>query len=60
MVQKLVFLSRIMGFVKKRNFIWLGGTAIDSMTPEINLFQYAREIKLSNTKGYESYLVLDG
>ena len=27
------------------------GTTTDSLTPEINSFQYAREIKISNTKG---------
>ena len=27
------------------------------MTPEINPFQYAREINASNTKGYEAYLI---
>ena len=38
----------------------LGCTKIDWMTPEINPFQYAREINASNTKGYEVYLILDG
>ena len=39
--------------VTERKFLWLGGTTIDSMTPEINNFQYAREISKSNTKGYK-------
>ena len=30
------------------------------MTPEINPFQYARETNASNTKGYVTYLILDG
>ena len=28
------------------------GTTTDSMTPEINLSQYARTVRKSNTKGY--------
>ena len=37
----------------ERNFLWLGSTTTDSMTSEINPFQYAREISTSNTKGYK-------
>ena len=29
------------------------GTTIDNLTPEINPFQYAIEIKTSNTKGLD-------
>ena len=46
--------------VMERKFLWLGGTTIDSMTLEINPFQYARSIKTSNTNGYKFYHVLDG
>ena len=38
--------------VTERNFLWLGGTTANNMTPEINPFQYARVVKSSNTKGY--------
>ena len=37
--------------VTERN-LWLGGTTIDSMPPEINLSQYEREVRKYNTKGY--------
>ena len=36
----------------ERNFIWLGATTTDSMTPEINLSQYTRAVSKYNTKGY--------
>ena len=39
--------------VTERNFLWLGGTTTDSMTPEIDPFHYARVINTSNTKGYK-------
>ena len=50
----------VMHDVTERNFIWIGGTTIDWMTPEINSFQYAIATKTSNTKGYGSYLILHG
>ena len=36
------------------------GTAIDSLTPEINPFQYAIEIKYLTSKDQTSYLIPDG
>ena len=36
------------------------GTTTDSLTPEINPFQYAREIKYLTLKDQTSYLILDG
>ena len=30
------------GIVMERNFLWLGGTTTDNLTPKINLSQYAR------------------
>ena len=36
------------------------GTTIDSLTPEINPFQCAREIKYLTLKDQTSYLILDG
>ena len=44
--------SRIPGDVMERKFLWLGGTRIDGMTPEIGPFQYARAISKYNTEGY--------
>ena len=44
--------SRDANSVTERKFLWLGGTTTDSMTPEINLSQYTREVSKSNTKGY--------
>ena len=38
----------------------LGYTTTFWMTPEINPFQYAREINAFNTKGYEAYLIPNG
>ena len=38
--------------VTKRNFLWLGDTITNSMTPKINLSQYTRVVSKSNTKGY--------
>ena len=38
--------------VTERNFLWLGGTTTNSMTPKIILSQYARTVSKSNTKGY--------
>ena len=39
--------------VTERNLLWLGGTTTESMTPKINLSQYARALIKSNTKGYK-------
>ena len=36
------------------------GTTTDSLTPEINLFQYAIEIKCLTLKNQTSYLIPDG
>ena len=36
------------------------GTTIDNLTPEINHFQYAREIKYLTLKDQTSYLIPDG
>ena len=36
------------------------GTTIDSLTPEINPFQYARETKYLTLKDHDSYLIPDG
>ena len=36
------------------------GTTIDSLTPEINLFQYAIQSKCLTLKNQTSYLILDG
>ena len=36
------------------------GTTTDSLTPEINPFQYAIEIKCLTLKDQISYLILDG
>ena len=36
------------------------GTTTDSLTPEINPFQYAIEIKCLTLKDHTSYLILDG
>ena len=36
------------------------GTKIDSLTPEINPFQYAIEIKYLTLKDQTSYLIRDG
>ena len=36
------------------------GTTTDSLTLEINPFQYAREIKYLTLKDQNSYLILDG
>ena len=36
------------------------GTTIDILTPEINPFQYAREIKYITLKDQNSYLIPDG
>ena len=36
------------------------GTTIDNLTPKINPFQYAREIKYLTLKDQNSYLILDG
>ena len=36
------------------------GTTIDSLTLEINPFQYAREIKYLTLKDQNLYLILDG
>ena len=36
------------------------GTAIDILTPEINTFLYAREIKQLTLKDLNSYLIPDG
>ena len=37
-----------------------GVTKIDRLTPEINPFQYAREIKYITLKDQNSYLIPDG
>ena len=42
----------VVNYVTKRKFLWLGGTTVDSMTPEINISQYSRIVIKSNTKGY--------
>ena len=52
--------SGVANSVTERKFLWTGGTTTDYMTPEINTFQYAREINASNTKGYEAYLIPNG
>ena len=44
--------SGVANSVMKRNFLYLGGTTIDSMTPEIKISQSARTVSKSNTKGY--------
>ena len=36
------------------------GTTTNSLTPEINPFLYAREIKQLTLKDLDSYLILDG
>ena len=36
------------------------GTTTDNLTPEINPFQYAREIKYLTLKDQNSYLIWDG
>ena len=36
------------------------GTTTDSLTPEINTFQYAIEIKCLTLKDHTSYLIPDG
>ena len=46
------FLSGVMNSITERKFLWLGVTTTDSMTPEINLSQYARIVRKPNTKGY--------
>jgi len=36
------------------------GTTIDSLTPKINPFQYARETKYITLRDIDSYLIPDG
>ena len=38
--------------VMERKFLWLRGTTTNNMKPEINLSQYVRIVRKSNTKGY--------
>ena len=44
--------NEVANSVTERNFLWLGGTKTDSMTPEINISQYARIVTKYNTMGY--------
>ena len=44
--------SMVANYFTERNFLRIGGTTIDSMTPEINISQYVREVNKSNTNGY--------
>ena len=44
--------SGVANSVMERNFLWLGGTTTDNMTPKINLSQYEIIVSKSNTKGY--------
>ena len=46
--------------VLRREIPMAWGTTIDSLTPEINPFQYAIEIKYLTLKDQTSYLILDG
>ena len=46
--------------VLRREIPMAWGTTTDSLTPEINLFQYAIEIKCLTLKDQTSYLILDG
>ena len=51
--------SRVSNSVTERiPMAW--GTTTDSLTPEINPFQYAREIKYLTLKDQTSYLIPDG
>ena len=44
----------------RRKFPMAWGTTTDRLTPEINLFQYAIEIKCLTLKDHTSYLIPDG
>ena len=48
--------KRALPTVTERKFLWLGGTTIESMTPEINLSQYAKVV----LRDKELYLIPDG
>ena len=44
----------------RREISMAWGTTTDSLTPEINIFQYAIEIKCLTLKDQTSYLIPDG
>ena len=47
-------------FLLRREIPMAWGTTTDRLTPEINPFQYAREIKHLTLKDQTVYLILDG
>ena len=53
-----VKLTKIMCYREK--FLWLGVPQLTALTPEINLSQYAIEIKFLTLKDQTSYLIPDG
>ena len=52
--------SEVTNSIMERNFLWLGGTTTNNLTPEINLSRYARETKHLTLRDTESYLVPNG
>ena len=57
---KVLGLVISMAALLQREIPMAWGTTTDSLTPEINLFQYAIEIKCLTLKDQTSYLISDG